>query len=361
MASKNFRVSAQMNNNVPPPAYTVDPNRAVHAPPSLPTRSPQNLQPTAAGQNQQPKAESISTGKLVGELATRAIGGAFSAVKTGVAFAGEAVSKASSNNSPPPPQNYGPSGGQNYGQRMSYQPGPIVPTPAPTSYPQNSNPQYYQQPIPQQSMSSQYPAYQQFNAPSNTAASQLRPYPAPQQYTNQVQKTGPDDFWAPMVDRQAWNAVFYFLLLDFPFALFAFVWCLVTMLVGCALLVVFPIGYPLLYLCTLSWRSLAHIHVLMLVSSANGPHMFKKPVFIDATGPFARQTFPFSRHISDWYSWKCGLYFIFKNFLYSLYTFIYSILIIALFIPMMCLAPLWLMNIKRIYLSKQRGAIESLG
>ena len=340
-------------NNIPPPSYTVEETRPV---PSLPARtSPQHQQPP--NHQTQPKPDAIPTGKLVGELATRAIGGAFAAVKTGVSYAGEVVTKASTsnaNNGQPQQQQYGqqPSN-QNYGQRVAL---PPVSNQASTAYPNNQ--QYYQAPMPQ---TQQYQPQQQFVATPMPLNGATRPYPSAQPYPPSQQNQGPSDYWAPTVDGQAWRAVFYFLLLDFPFALFAFVWCLVSMCVGCALLIVFPIGYPLLYLCTLSWRSLAHIHVLMLAPKNNGPHMFTKKVYIEPTGIYARETFPFSRHISDWYSWKCGLYFIFKNFLYSLYTFIYAILIIALIIPMMCLAPMWLMNIKRIYLSKQRHALKSFG
>ena len=348
-------------NNIPPPSYSIEESR--NGPP-LPSRTPQQPpqnrpqhQSMNNATNQQgSKPEQLSTTKLVGELATRAIGGAYAVAKTGVSMVGEVVTKSSNSSQSqqpqygqqlPPQQQYAQMQSQ-HGQQTPQQRGPNQPYP--------SNQPYYPTPMPQTQNHS--PQQQYVAAPMPLSGNQA--YPQTQPYPKPAYQQGPTDYWAPTVDKVAWKAVFYFMVIDFPFALFAFVWCTVTMVVGIALLIVFPIGYPLLYLSTLSWRSLAHIHVLLLCPS-NEPRQFQHRVYIEPTGVYARQTFPFHRHISDWYSWKCGLYFIFKNFLYSLYTFIYSILIIALIIPLMCLAPMWLMNIKRIYLSKQRGVIKSFG
>jgi hypothetical protein len=328
-----------------PPRYTeISPS----APPP-PTQSTNPAGPASSN------PANIGTTRLVGELASRAAKGAVTVLKAGIEAAvvvGEAVSTSSrstngnqplSNQYQPlnqpitsngyhPPSNYGPSS---------------TPYVKPQSYPGQGYPvQGY--PVP--------------NNPAQSYPGQGYPaqgYPA-QNYPSATPARG--DYWSPLVSWDCWWAMIFFIFIDFPWSIFCFVWCLTTMLLGIALLVIFPIGYPLLYVFSLSWRALAHMQVILLHWNSNvSPIVFSHPVYLRPQGQYQHDTFPFKRHLGAWYTWKSALYFIFYNIWFSLWTFIFCIIAVTLGFPMICCLSMWLNHGRECLGVKRRFSRKILG
>lgn len=150
-------------------------------------------------------------------------------------------------------------------------------------------------------------------------------------------------YWDPITDLICWKALLYMIFINFPVALFCFLWIFITLFASAVLLIIFPIGYPILFLSSLSWRLLAKLEMSLL--GVENTMSF----WIDPVGQYQNDFFPFKRHIMDKNTMKSAVYFLFCKLFQALWGVIIGFFMISLFIPMFCLVPILLSHLKYLY------------
>ncbi|KAF9959752.1 hypothetical protein BGZ72_008891 [Mortierella alpina] len=95
----------------------------------------------------------------------------------------------------------------------------------------------------------------------------------------------PDSHWSVVGDGKAWMALAYILVILLPWALFCFIWTLVTLITAAVSMIIPPLGYLIVIPVVTSWRALARVDLVVsraLVARSvreRYPHL-TAPVFV---------------------------------------------------------------------------------
>ncbi|KAJ3255197.1 hypothetical protein HK103_006566 [Boothiomyces macroporosus] len=119
----------------------------------------------------------------------------------------------------------------------------------------------------------------------------------------------------------AWLSYFYGLTIHFAFSIFCLVWVITTFSVSMGLLIIAPIGVPLLYLSCQSWRLLAAVDGALLSYCANEPFQPLKYYY----KPNESVVKHFKNTILNLKTWKAGLYLAIYKFIYGVALFSFTI------------------------------------
>ncbi|KAJ3320503.1 hypothetical protein HDV06_005232 [Boothiomyces sp. JEL0866] len=118
----------------------------------------------------------------------------------------------------------------------------------------------------------------------------------------------------------AWLSYFYGMTLHFAFSIFSFVWVVTTFSVSMGLLIIVPVGVPLLYLSCQSWRLLAGIDGIILSSCTESFRPLR--CYYTPNESIFRH---FKNAILNSQSWKAGLYLAFYKFIYGVALFSFTV------------------------------------
>ncbi|KAJ3362296.1 hypothetical protein HDU91_003502 [Kappamyces sp. JEL0680] len=307
-----------------PPTYTLEDIQSNRSDlPSSPSGPPQgsSYAPARPGSNassSQTKQVShpapmgaIPTSSLVGELVTRGVAVGMQAASIAVKASSQVVQELSKSST-------------------------VYPDPAPP----NSSAQRYNQPMtatPSAPPSEPYPPYQ-----SQQSQQPHTHHMGPMvfQANTQYDTTASQSYWAPIGNSKAWQALFFYLTLNFVWSIFCFVWVLVTFVVSVVLLVLFPIGFPLLVASCLSWRSLVLLEQKFgnlfdpLTTNVPSPCWVRDEIAEqkgDYFGMMKAQIFSFS-------TWRCGGH-LFWRFFPAIFLFVNAVVTVVIAIPFTCLLP----------------------
>jgi hypothetical protein len=266
-------------------------------------------QPTPNSQQQQQEPSRLTTTALLGELSTRTVGAALQLGQKACELAAREVALSLSNKSTSSPQHF--------------------PSPQP----------HTQQPY----------------SPTTKTI-----YPEPviaQPIVLSANYERRESYWDPLQSSHAWGVLFFYLILNFFWSLFCFVWVTITMVLGIGLLALFPIGYSTLYFGTITWRTLAKTELAMMQMMNSRLEFLGVKVLIPT-----RQLSTFaamSSYILNWDSWKCGFYFMFYKLISGTLLFVLALLTLVVFVPVLfCVSPLFLKLL--VYLCRQEARLASV-
>jgi hypothetical protein len=243
----------------------------------------------------------VPTSHLVGELARRTVAQAMVIGQQAVATASTVVQELNRPKVAPESTYLGIS----------------VPPNSSKSYPQQYS-QQYSQPHPQQPYSQPYPAAQPYQGIPSSHAEK-------------------ESYWSILQSSQAWYLILFHIFFGLSWTLFCFVWCLVTVVLGIGLLPLFPLGYSLLFVGSLSWRALAKAELFMM--DAFHPWMAAEfgAVYLGGHGTILDTM---GRHIWNRSSWKCACYFLFYKLITGILLFVLSLVCLVFALVLFFIAPL---------------------
>ncbi|KAI8902001.1 hypothetical protein BC833DRAFT_575375 [Globomyces pollinis-pini] len=357
-----------------PPPYTIEADQN----PQVLLNNHNNAAPPI-NSHHSPTAQSSSTQQTVGDFASRTAGTAVAAAFVAAATAGKVAAQSATfastiaqsvaqtttkvvkdvisnhtgnagHNGPShsipgafPVQNQQPYPNQVYQGQHSY--------PNQQSYPYQSQypPQQYGPPSPNQNNNVNYNTIQPVT--QNPYDSNSQPIFVQQQ-----------SYWSPITDYRTWFALFYYLLFNFIWSVFCFVWVVCTMLISVVLLLIFPIGFPLLFLSCISWRMLAKFEVIMLNLLPSHHQNLTANIHIWIVRPIPYPDFyiKMKSQIFHGKTWGAAFYFIFCKLFLSIQFFVLALLTLVFFIPFICVAPTFLEMLKDIYIWEKKFAQKCL-
>ncbi|KAG0266919.1 hypothetical protein BG011_000058 [Mortierella polycephala] len=168
----------------------------------------------------------------------------------------------------------------------------------------------------------------------------------------------PDSHWSVVGDGKAWLALSYIVVVLLPWALFCFIWTLVTLIVASVSLIIPPLGYVVSIATVTSWRALARVDLVMSRAMVSRSVRQRYPhetynVFVTSesmTSPHYRRRRPKnmwhrgSKHlkstVNNKHTVKSMFYFLVWKLFYALPIFIVVIVFAVLTVPFMfCLLP----------------------
>jgi hypothetical protein len=268
---------------------------------------PQPIRPYPASQQPQ----QVPTSHLVGELARRTVAQAMAIGQQAVATASTVVQEI--NRPKVAPESY------------------LIISVPPNSQPSQQYSQSYPQP---------YPPTQPYSQPYPPAQPYPQPYPPAQPSPPGIPPSIPqkESYWSILQSSQAWLLILFYIFFDFTWTLFCFVWCLTTLVLGVGLLPLFPLGYSILFVGSLSWRALAKSELFFI--SGFHPLIASEiqSVFLHGNDSVLDTM---SRHVWNWSSWKCALYFIFYKLITGVLLFALSLVCIVFALVLFFIAPLF--------------------
>jgi hypothetical protein len=156
--------------------------------------------------------------------------------------------------------------------------------------------------------------------------------------------------WSSLLQCNAWGSLFYLVCVTFPFGLFSFCWVAITATLSLALLIIFPIGYPLLVLSALSWRALARTEVILLDTFVPNSQSHSSI----SGRPGCQRVFPEGslfhtagkNVLCDSYTWIAVVYFVVVKLWVSTILFCMGLLLLCILPFSMCCCPFVMLLVK---------------
>ncbi|KAG0367558.1 hypothetical protein BC939DRAFT_52791 [Gamsiella multidivaricata] len=192
----------------------------------------------------------------------------------------------------------------------------------------------------------------------------------------------PESHWSIVGDGKAWMGLAYNIAVIFPWALFCFVWTLVTAIIAAVSMIIPPIGYLCMVATVTSWRALARVDLVVSRSLVDYKALEKythrtakvfvglpKPIFESGTAIARRRQQRYrnlwdrgAAHlwatVSDQHTISVLFYFLLWKFMFALAVFVLVVTLGSLAVPfLICLLPTLLLVSRMMILWQFRWAV----
>ncbi|KAF9114506.1 hypothetical protein BGX27_010656 [Mortierella sp. AM989] len=190
----------------------------------------------------------------------------------------------------------------------------------------------------------------------------------------------PESHWGIVGDGKAWMGLAYLIVILFPWALFCFVWTLVTGIVAAVTMIVPPIGYLFLVTTITSWRALARAdlvvsrslvewnvreryphtqaRIFIPVPPSQGPQGSRRSRSRRSKNMWHRGSEHLKATVGNKHSISTMFYFLIWKFIFALVVFPFILVSTVLTVPfMICLLPTLLIVSRKLINGQFRWAV----